>query len=98
MIYLDTGCLVKLYYPEPDSAAVVSRVSGRPIFFTPLHELELSNALNLMRFRQQASEAQVIAAMNLIQADLGSGVLVAPPATWQIPFQHAAQLAMAHSP
>jgi predicted nucleic acid-binding protein len=98
MIYLDTGCLVKLSYPEPDSSAVVSRVSGRPVFFTPLHELELSNALNLMRFRKQASEAQVIASMDLVQADLGSGVLVAPPATWQIPFQFAAQLAMVHSP
>ena len=98
MIYLDTGCLVKLYYPEPDSPAVVARVSGRPIFFTPLHELELSNALSLMRFRQQASEAQVIAALNLIQADLTSGVLVGTAATWQIPFQFAAQLAMAHSP
>lgn len=22
MVYLDTGCLLKLYYPEPESAAV----------------------------------------------------------------------------
>ena len=45
MIYLDTGCLVKLYYPEPDSAKVVARVAARPIWFTPLHELEFANAL-----------------------------------------------------
>ncbi len=50
MIYLDTGCLVKLYYPEPDSGAVVARVSGRPVFFTPLHDLELGNALSLIAF------------------------------------------------
>ena len=27
MIYLDTGSLVKLYYPEPDSAKVVALVN-----------------------------------------------------------------------
>jgi len=89
---------VKLYYPEPDSAAVVARVSGRPVFFTPLHELELGNALSLMRFRGQASEEQVLAAMNLIQADLSSGVLVAPVATWRTPFPFATHLATVHSP
>ncbi len=98
MIYLDTGCLVKLYYPEPDSAAVVERVAGRPTFFTPLHELEVVNALNLMRFRGQATESQVLAAMNVIEADLESGVLVAPPAGWPIPFPVAARLALCHSP
>jgi len=29
MIYLDTGCLVKLYYPEPDSASVAAAVFGK---------------------------------------------------------------------
>ena len=31
MIYLDTGCLVKLYYPEPDSHLVAARVVGKGI-------------------------------------------------------------------
>ena len=26
MVYLDNGCLVKLYYPEPDSALVAQDV------------------------------------------------------------------------
>lgn len=98
MIYLDTGCLVKLYYPEPESAAVVRRVAGRPVFYTPLHELELTNALNQKRFHQQATEAQVTAALALIQADLASGVLVAPAPVWQTHFQSAVQLSMSHTP
>lgn len=26
--YLDTGCFVKLYYPEPDSAQVIALIQG----------------------------------------------------------------------
>ena len=37
MLYLDTACLLKLYYPEPESAAV----AGEAVIFTPLHELEM---------------------------------------------------------
>lgn len=45
MIYLDTGCLVKLYYPEPDSAQIIALIQGKPVGYTPLHELEFVNAL-----------------------------------------------------
>jgi predicted nucleic acid-binding protein len=98
MIYLDTGCLVKLYYPEPESAAVVRRVAGRPVFYTPLHELELTNALNQKRFHGQATEDQVAAALGLIQADLASGVLMAPASVWRTHFQSAVQQSMSHTP
>lgn len=98
MIYLDTGCLVKLYYPEPDSAAVVARVAGRAMFYTPLHELELTNALNQKCFHGQAIETQVNAALALIQSDLASGVLVTPPMIWQTHFQSATQLSLSHTP
>ena len=77
---------------------MAARVACRSIYFTALHELELGNALGLKRFRGEASEAQVIAAMNLIQEDLGSGVLAAPDSSRRIPFSYAAQLALAHSP
>jgi len=48
--YLDTGCFVKLYYPEPESAHVIALVQGKPISYTPLHELEFVNALQLKIF------------------------------------------------
>jgi len=47
MVYLDTGCLVKLYYPEEDSEVVASKTAGLPIVFTPLHDLELTSAMRL---------------------------------------------------
>ncbi len=39
MTYLDTGCLVKLYYPELDSPKVIALVQGHSLIFTPLHAL-----------------------------------------------------------
>src|SRR5437762_7860434 len=43
--YLDTGCFVKLYYPEPDSAKVVVLIQGKSLCHTPLHALEFVNVL-----------------------------------------------------
>ena len=39
MLYLDTGCLVKLYYPEAESPSVAEAVAGEEIGFTALHAL-----------------------------------------------------------
>ena len=39
MTYLDTGCFVKLYYPEPDSAQVIALIQAKALCHTPLHEL-----------------------------------------------------------
>ena len=57
MTYLDTGCFVKLYYPEPDSAKVVALIQGKPICCTPFHELEFVNALQLKVFFNSATAA-----------------------------------------
>ena len=46
-----TGCLLKLYYPEPESAAVVAAVAGEAVIFTPLHEMEMVTAMQLKVFR-----------------------------------------------
>ncbi len=54
MLYLDTGCLVKLYYPEPESSAVANVVIGKTIIFTDLHELEVTTAMQLKVFRGEA--------------------------------------------
>lgn len=53
MTYLDTGCFVKLYYPEPDSAKVIALIQGRPVGYTLLHELEFVNALQLNKIKGQ---------------------------------------------
>jgi len=95
--YLDTGCLVKLYYPEPDSAKVVALIQGKTICYTPFHELEFVNALQLKVFMKGATLAQVTAARQLIDGDLKSGTLVSPSVDWKRIFAEVVRLAEKHT-
>ena len=97
MTYLDTGCLIKLYYPEPDSAKVVALIRGKTICYTPLHELEFVNALQLKMFLKGATAAQVAAARALVEADLKAGVLVSQIGDWKVILAEAVMLAEQHT-
>jgi hypothetical protein len=97
VIYLDTGCLVKLYYPEPESQKVAAFVNGRPICFSPLHELEFTNALHLKLFHQSATPGQVQAAAALVESDVKSGVLLSVGANWDKIFRAASALSRQHA-
>ena len=52
MPYLDPGCFVKRYYPEPDSAKVGALIQGKPLCGTPLTKAvrERTSALPGARF------------------------------------------------
>jgi predicted nucleic acid-binding protein len=97
MIYPDTGCLVKLCYPEPESHLVAARVSGKAICYTLLHELEFTNALHQKAFHGNANSAQVSAAKALVSADLAAGVLIRPTVSWDRAFADATVLAETHT-
>jgi predicted nucleic acid-binding protein len=97
VIYLDTGCFVKLYYPEPDSPKVIAAIQGKPVCHSPLHELEFVNALQLRVFSGSATTVQVAAARALVKADLKSGVLVSSGGEWKDIFQEAVTLAGQHT-
>ena len=97
MIYLDTGCLVKLYYPEPDSHLVAARVAGKIVCYSPLHELEFTNALHQKVFRGQATPEQVAAASALVTADISIGVLRRVPFSWNAVYQDAVALSRSHT-
>lgn len=97
MIYLDTGCLVKLYYPEPDSASVADAVFGKAIVFSFLHELELTNALNLKVFQDRATPEQVSAVRSLITADLERGSLVRMNPDWEATASLALEISARHT-
>ena len=97
MIYLDTGCLLKLYYPEPDSPRVARIVSGKSIVLLALHELELSNALQLKLFRREAKPSQVRATSAMVESDVRTGVLHRPPVVWEDILQSAAALSKMHT-
>jgi len=97
VVYLDTGCLVKLYYPEPDSDLVIRRVFRQEIVYTPLHALELTTALELKRFRGEATPEQVAGSLTLVQEDISSGKLVAIDAPALDSLNAAAELARVHA-
>ena len=97
MIYLDTGCFVKLYYPEPDSAKVIALIQGKPVCHTPLHALAFVNALQLKVFFKTAATTQVTAARGLVETDLKSGVLVSASGEWKHVFSEAVKLAEQHT-
>lgn len=55
-VYADTSFLVKLLTQEPGTAAAVAnyrRMGRPPVFFLPLHSLEVSNAIRQRAFHQQ---------------------------------------------
>jgi predicted nucleic acid-binding protein len=97
VIYLDTGCFVKLYYPEPDSPKIIALIHGKPVCYTPLHELESVNALQLKIFLKSANATQAAAACALIAADAKSGVLMSVTAEWNDIFREAVKLAELYS-
>ena len=97
MVYLDTGCLLKLYCPEPESAAVATAVSGEPIVFTALHELEMVTAMRLKLFRGEAKAEQTDAAIGLVHEDLAAGKLVDAAVDWRSVFREAASPAQTHA-
>lgn len=59
-VYADTSFLVKLLTQEPGTAAAVAvyRHLGRPpVFFLPLHGLEVANAIRQRAFHQRRTTA-----------------------------------------
>lgn len=97
MIYLDTGCLVKLYFPEPESPRVSRLVSAQVIALVLLHELELSNALELKLFRKEAKPSQTRATQAVVEDDVRAGVLHRPNVIWQDVLRDAQTLARTHT-
>jgi predicted nucleic acid-binding protein len=83
--YFDTGLLVKMYVPEPQTRAVLSAVRSRnePLIYTPLHELELKNALRAKQFRREMDAAQVSAAIAAVEEDADNGLLVRSRFDWE---------------
>jgi predicted nucleic acid-binding protein len=93
MIYLDTGCLLKLYYPEPESESVAKLVAEQAIVLVALHELELANALELKLFRREAKLSQVRMVHEFVAADQRAGKLHRPELAWEDVMQDSAALA-----
>jgi predicted nucleic acid-binding protein len=76
---------------------VVKLARGHAIAFTSLHELELSNALELKLFRKEARPAQVRAVHALVSEDLRSGTLHRPAVVWDDVLGESKALAQGHT-
>jgi len=75
--YFDSAVLVKAYCLETTSPQALSLIKGAtpPLPFTPLHALEIRNALRLKRHRKELTESQLRGALRSLQDDIDSGFL-----------------------
>lgn len=76
---------------------IAAKVSGRPLAYTPLHDLELASALQLKVFRREATRDQAQAALQLVTDDLATGKLIAVDIVNSGTVQAAAALAKQHA-
>ena len=99
MIYVDTSAIVKLYVKEQYSREVSEwiRMRNESIPLTPLHELELLNAVKLKCFRNEMSAEQ----SQIILINFGKhemiGVFRRPQISWADMFSLAVQLSGEHT-
>ena len=99
MRYLDTSSLVALYYPEAKTARLEKHLRRRRsrFPFTWLHELELTNGLQLKVFRGEGTEAAVAATLAAVRADLEAGAFSRMQIEWSTVFEGALRLSAAYS-
>ena len=99
MIYADSSALVSLYSTDANTLAAVALFTNLrpPIVFTPLHQLEVNNAIELRQFRQQITAQQAAASSQAISADVQSRTLTIVSINWPQVFSSALILARRHS-
>lgn len=101
LAYADTSIIVKSYLDEPDSpeADRVLRGLGAPLAYTPLHEVEVPNAVYLKRFRGEIGVDEEREVLEALRGDLRQGLLLRPDfLDLRKVFVRAAMLAEKHSP
>lgn len=96
--YFDTSALVALYVSEAYSqlARREARAAGQ-IPFTPLHDLELGNALQLLRGRRLIDGRQLQLLSGHVAEDRDAERLVETPIDLHHVFVRACELSAAHS-
>ena len=92
--------MVKLYYPEPESARVAAwiRSNRAPIIFTPLHQLEMTNAIALKVRRGETSAAAFANWRALIASDRRLGILTPVSPEWASVWKRGEELSTRFTP
>jgi predicted nucleic acid-binding protein len=95
--YIDTGLLVKLYVPEPESAQVAALVNSAPaVVLSPLHRLEMTLALSAKQARGELAPAQTARAFARMAEDVAARRFRAPPCDWSAVLDLARTLGEKH--
>jgi predicted nucleic acid-binding protein len=97
--YLDTSSLVALYYPEAKTGRLEAHLRSRRsrLPFTWLHELELTNSLQLKVFRGEGTAAAVAATLGAVRSDVEAGAFFRPQIAWASVFDSALRLSAVYS-
>lgn len=98
-IYYDSAVLVKAYCLETTSTQALSliRCAKPPLPFTPLHAIEIKNALRLKRHRKELTEFQLRSALGDLEDDINSGFFQMPDLELRVVFDNAELLSAAHA-
>jgi predicted nucleic acid-binding protein len=74
-MYLDSGIIVKLYVPEPNSADAIRLVTAvsPPTPLTDWQAIEVRNAMRLKRFRGEITPTQLRSALRALAEDERAG-------------------------
>lgn len=100
MTYFDSAVLVKAYCLEATTPQALSliRQANPPLLFTPLHAIEIRNALRLKRYRRELTGFQLSGALACIRDDINRGFLQVPDLDFRAAFDRAEILSAAYTP
>jgi predicted nucleic acid-binding protein len=100
MVYIDSSLLIKLYYPEPETPLIQKWIKNfcREILLTPLHEIEMTNAMSLKLFRAEITNEEHALWLKTFNADKRRGILKAVALDWPATFLTAIKLAKETTP
>jgi predicted nucleic acid-binding protein len=97
-VYADTSFLVSLYVQDARSARAAALMADLPpVYWTPLHEHELRNAVRCCVFRRHITSSQREKALHALEADKAAGVLHVAPLDWPKALAQAEALGRQHT-
>jgi predicted nucleic acid-binding protein len=97
-VYFDSSALVAVYVTEAHSDRARRELRRRDVVpWTPLHELEVRNALRLLYGRGQIDETELHGLLGHIDDDLLRGRLARPVIDLAAAFRRAEELSRKHS-
>jgi len=98
MRYFDSGVLLKLYFPEPNSAQAQAlvREKGAPVL-TSLHRLEMKAAMAQRCGRGEITPEEHAQMVADFERDIGTGVFAVVAPAWPAVFADAESLADIHA-